>query len=75
MSDTRVRTWLWLSYLTMTECDALAYAYPRIKGSEQEIEMLRAASDRFYAKAREVAGGELSEDAWREAVDALGRVS
>lgn len=72
--ETRTRVWLQLAYLMSVESDALAYKCPRDPADNDEIEMLRIAGDRFYAKASEVAGipGELPDGAWREAVEALG---
>lgn len=72
--ETRVRVWLQLAYMMSVESDALAYKFPRDASDDPEIERCRAAGDRFYEKAAEVAGGALPEDAWRDAVDALGRI-
>ena len=69
----RARVWLWLSHLARTDADAIAYAWPRPEGSEGEMNAADAAAQRFFAKACEVAGGELPEEAWRLAFDAFGR--
>ena len=73
----RVRIWLWCSYLARVEANEVGYACPPPEGEERErrneqLGKLEAASARFYAKAEEVAGEPLSNDAWIEALDALG---
>jgi hypothetical protein len=62
------KIWCWCAYLCMMEADALMYAPTRLPGHEGQIRMLDTASDAFLERAKRAAGGELSGDAWREAV-------
>lgn len=76
--ERRVDVWLWLAFLATTERDALTSpsdrrgnALPR-EASDEQIADLRAAGDRFYAKASEVAaqhGETLTDERWRAAIE------
>lgn len=78
IGERRVDVWLWLAFLGQSEADALTYpsdrrgnALPR-EASDEQIADLRAASDRFYAKAGEVAaqhGETLTDERWRAAIE------
>jgi hypothetical protein len=76
--EQRVNVWLWCAHLMGVEATPFEYPENRAQLTEEErtanwskVDELRAAGDRFYAKAEEVNGGPLDDDAWCKAMDAF----
>lgn len=73
----KVNVWLWCARLMRAEASPFEYPEkPVLNPEEREAnfaraEELHAVGDRFYAKAVEVAGGQLDDDAWERAMDAF----
>ena len=73
-----VNVWLWCAHLMSVEAAPFEYPENGAMLTEEEIAAnwakvgeLRAAGDRFAAKAVEVNGGPLGENAWSLAMDAF----
>lgn len=76
--EARVRVWLWCAHLMSVEATPFEYPENRARLTAEETaanwdkaDELREAGDRFAAKAEEVNGGPLADDAWGKAMDAF----